>query len=48
MHFTFKPMNEADARAIQAWRYKGPYSIYNQDDYQKTLTNCSNVSILET
>lgn len=32
MHFTFKPMDEADARAIQAWRYEGPYSVYNQDD----------------
>jgi ribosomal-protein-alanine N-acetyltransferase len=31
MHFTFKPMDEADARAIQAWRYEGPYSVYNQD-----------------
>src|SRR5260370_17509447 len=32
MHFTFKPMDEADARAIQAWRYEGPYSVYNWDD----------------
>ena len=32
MHFTFKPMDETDARAIQAWRYEGPYSVYNWDD----------------
>ena len=29
MHFTFKPMDEADARARQAWRYEGEYSVYN-------------------
>ncbi len=27
--FTVQPMNEADAREIQGWRYDGPYAIYN-------------------
>ena len=27
--FTFSPMNEADARAIVAWRYEGPYAVYS-------------------
>lgn len=29
MQFTFTPMNEADARAIQTWRYDEPYTIYS-------------------
>ena len=29
MHFTFTPMTEADARAIQSWHYEEPYTIYN-------------------
>ncbi len=29
--FTFTPMSEADARAILAWRYDGPYAVYNMD-----------------
>ena len=32
MHFTFKPMDEAGARTIQAWRYEDPYSVYNWGD----------------
>lgn len=31
MQFTFKLMDEVDARAIQAWRYEEPYSVYNWD-----------------
>ncbi len=29
MQFTFRLLDEADARAIQAWRYTGEYAIYN-------------------
>jgi [ribosomal protein S18]-alanine N-acetyltransferase len=29
MQFDFAPMEEADARAIQAWRYEGQYAVYN-------------------
>lgn len=29
MQFTFTPMNEADARAIQTWQYDEPYTIYS-------------------
>src|SRR5579872_4089790 len=29
MRFTFHPMSEADARSILAWRYEGPYVVYN-------------------
>jgi RimJ/RimL family protein N-acetyltransferase len=31
MGFIFRPMNEADARAIFGWRYEEPYSLYNPD-----------------
>lgn len=31
MRFTFHPMTEADARSILAWRYEGPYAVYNMD-----------------
>ena len=31
MQFMFSLLNEADARAIQAWRYTGEYAIYNMD-----------------
>lgn len=30
--FVFTPMTEADARDILAWRYTGPYVIYNAPD----------------
>lgn len=30
--FTFAQMDEADARAILAWRYDGPYAVYNSAD----------------
>jgi RimJ/RimL family protein N-acetyltransferase len=26
----FRPLGEADARAIVAWHYDGPYAVYNQ------------------
>ena len=26
---TFRPVTEAEARAIAAWRYDGPYAFYN-------------------
>src|SRR3712207_2229590 len=26
---TFRPVTEAEARAIAAWRYEGPYAYYN-------------------
>lgn len=29
MHLTFRPMDEASARAILAWRYDEPYALYN-------------------
>ena len=29
MALRFDPMTEADARAILAWRYDGPYAVYN-------------------
>lgn len=29
MHFTFAPMTEEDARAIQSWNYEEPYATYN-------------------
>ncbi|HEY7354945.1 MAG TPA: GNAT family protein [Ktedonobacterales bacterium] len=34
MQFTFRLMDEADARAMQAWRYAGEYAVYNagEDD----------------
>jgi [ribosomal protein S18]-alanine N-acetyltransferase len=32
MQFIFSPMNEADARTIKAWRYEGPYTVYNIDN----------------
>jgi RimJ/RimL family protein N-acetyltransferase len=31
MQFTFRLMDEADARAVQAWRYDGEYAVYNWD-----------------
>ncbi len=32
MQFHFMPMEEADARAIIAWRYEGQYAIYNWEE----------------
>ena len=29
MNLTFRPATEAEARAIAAWRYDGPYAFYN-------------------
>ncbi len=29
MSFAFQLMDEADARAIQSWRYEGEYAVYN-------------------
>jgi len=29
MHFTFTPMTEENARAIQSWNYEEPYATYN-------------------
>lgn len=40
MQFNFVPMEEADARAIIAWRYEGQYAIYNwegEDDPAEML-----------
>ena len=31
MEFTFAPMTEEDARAVQAWRYEREYAIYNME-----------------
>jgi ribosomal-protein-alanine N-acetyltransferase len=31
LHFTFKPMNEQDARAIAQWHYQDPYNFYDAD-----------------
>jgi [ribosomal protein S18]-alanine N-acetyltransferase len=30
--YTFSPISEAEARAILAWRYAGPYAVYNTED----------------
>lgn len=32
MSFIFSPMTEADAREMLAWRYDGPYAVYNAPD----------------
>jgi RimJ/RimL family protein N-acetyltransferase len=32
MSLVFTPMTEADAREIFAWRYDGPYAVYNMPD----------------
>lgn len=32
--FAFAPMTEPDARAVVAWRYEGPYVLYNTDPAQ--------------
>lgn len=32
MSLVFTPMTEADARAMLAWRYSGPYAVYNSPD----------------
>ncbi len=29
MLYTFRPMTEAEARSIAAWRYDGPDAFYN-------------------
>lgn len=31
MEFTFAPMTEEDARAVQAWRYEREYAVYNME-----------------
>ena len=31
MRLSFRPLTEEDARAILAWRYEEPYSIYDPD-----------------
>lgn len=36
MRFTFHPMTEADARSILAWRYDGPYAVYNMTGDEET------------
>ena len=33
-HVTFEPMELDTARAILAWRYAGPYAVYNADPAQ--------------
>lgn len=40
MHFTFTPMTEEDARAIQSWHYEELYTTYNMhgDDEPDVLT----------
>lgn len=36
MQFFFQPMEEEDARAVLAWRYEGPYAVYNmQGDFDE-------------
>jgi ribosomal-protein-alanine N-acetyltransferase len=39
MPFTFRPMNEADARATLDWRYDAPYDLYNvaPADFEKEM-----------
>lgn len=40
MQLRFVPMEEADARAVLAWRYEGQYAIYNweeEDDPEEML-----------
>lgn len=31
MPYSFTSLNRDDARAIRAWRYEGPYAVYNMD-----------------
>lgn len=37
MPFTFTPLNEADARQIQTWRYEEPYTIYSYTPSEESL-----------
>lgn len=37
MPYTFAPMDEASARSIQAWRYDGPYAVYNVGSGEESL-----------
>ncbi|HLI06204.1 MAG TPA: GNAT family protein [Ktedonobacteraceae bacterium] len=42
MQFFFHPMNEEEARAVLAWRYEGPYAVYNmqaeaEEEYEEAL-----------
>ena len=32
MQIHFTPLEEADVRSIIAWRYEGPYAVYNWED----------------
>lgn len=34
VRFTLAPMNEAEARAVVAWKYSGEYAVYNFSDYE--------------
>ena len=38
MNFTFTPMTEEDAKAIQSWNYEEPYTIYNLGEGPDALT----------
>jgi [ribosomal protein S18]-alanine N-acetyltransferase len=38
VQFRFAPVEEADARAIQAWRYEGQYAIYNLEEEDDPAT----------
>ncbi len=42
MHFTFRHMNEQDARAIAEWHYEGPYAFYDWDQDADDLAELLN------
>ncbi len=37
MHYAFTEMDEDSARRIQAWRYDGPYAVYDPGPGEETL-----------
>lgn len=42
MRFTFRQMNEQDARAIAEWHYEGPYVFYDWDQDANDLAELLN------
>jgi ribosomal-protein-alanine N-acetyltransferase len=42
MRFTFRQMNEQEARAIARWHYEGPYAFYDMDQDADDLAELLN------